>query len=192
MMTSRRRYIPNLSSHREDEYSRGERQALNSSIQGFASDFFKSAILRLQRRIESLPEVNFNGGMPCKQVHASYLDVPPLPPARLVLQVHDEMIYEVERNRILEVARVIKDELVTNEKNLGNVPVQVRIKIGDRWGSLEEWELPAEEAEYECDSSFEEGERESMEEEGETNGLGSAAIDHGYRMEEEETCGKYE
>jgi DNA polymerase-1 len=106
----RRRQIPELSSSNFRLRQAGERQAMNAGIQGLAADIFKVALVRLDRALE-------DGG------HAS----------RLILQVHDEVILEVdpsERERITELTL----DAMSGAFDL-RVPLEVHLAAGSSWAA---------------------------------------------------------
>lgn len=94
---------------------KAERQALNSTVQGSASDLVKNAILRMEKNIKRLKYEN-----DCK----------------LVLHLHDELFYEVNERKWKEIAKVLTYSM-ENCVTL-NVPLMVKIKVGSNWGELKE------------------------------------------------------
>ncbi|MGC8513739.1 MAG: DNA polymerase I [Acidimicrobiales bacterium] len=106
----RRRPIPELQSSRYQVRAAGERQAMNSGIQGLAADIFKVALVRLYGRIES-------EGM--RSV--------------LVLQVHDEVILEVPPDEETLAVSTVTDAM-TKAAEL-DVPLTVNLAWGDNWAS---------------------------------------------------------
>jgi len=104
----RRRRIPELSSSNFNVRQAGERQAMNSAIQGLAADIFKVALIGIDEHIE-------------KQSLGS----------RLILQVHDEVILEVpseEEDHILEKV----PEIMKNAYDL-RVDLEVNMSFGSTW-----------------------------------------------------------
>jgi DNA polymerase-1 len=87
-----------------------ERQAMNAGIQGLAADIFKSALVRLDR-----------------QLRAEGLE------ARLILQVHDEVVVEAPPAEKERVSEVIIDAL-TNAASL-SVPLEVSLNWGENWAA---------------------------------------------------------
>jgi DNA polymerase-1 len=87
-----------------------ERQAMNAGIQGLAADIFKSALVRLDR-----------------QLTAEGLD------ARLILQVHDEVVVEAPPDEKDRVSDVMIDAL-TNAATL-SVPLEVSLNWGENWAA---------------------------------------------------------
>ena len=84
----RRRYLPELSSSNFNLRSFGERVARNMPIQGTAADVMKLAMIRVWTRLRG-----------------------ELPQARLLLQVHDELIVECPRDQQEAAARILKEEM---------------------------------------------------------------------------------
>ena len=104
----RRRYIPELSSGKKMEAAFGERVAMNSPIQGTAADIIKLAMVNIARRLTE-------GGYD----------------ARLILQVHDELIIETNKACAEQVGQLLKSEM-ENAVSL-SVPLTVEISSGDSW-----------------------------------------------------------
>jgi DNA polymerase-1 len=90
----------------------GERMAINMPVQGTSADIIKIAMLRLDEEIT-------RRGLK----------------SRLILQVHDELIFEVPEGE-LQVMEEIVPELMSGALQL-SVPIKVDIKIGRRWGDME-------------------------------------------------------
>jgi DNA polymerase I len=87
-----------------------ERQAMNAGIQGLAADIFKSALVRLDRELT-----------------AQNLE------ARLILQVHDEVVVEAPEHEQERVSEVMVDAL-TNAARL-SVPLEVSLSWGENWAA---------------------------------------------------------
>lgn len=104
----RRRYIPELSSSKKQEVAFGERVAMNSPIQGTAADIIKLAMVNISRK---LAEKGFD--------------------ARLILQVHDELIIEAHKSCADEVRSLLKAEM-ENAVTL-SVPLTVEVASGASW-----------------------------------------------------------
>ncbi|MEZ5383108.1 MAG: DNA polymerase I [Microthrixaceae bacterium] len=104
----RRRQIPELASRVRAIRQAGERQAMNAGIQGLAADIFKLALVRLDAALEE------RGGT-----------------ARLILQVHDEVVLEVPPAEEAEVTKVVEDAMV-GAFDL-RVPLAVNLAFGDTW-----------------------------------------------------------
>ncbi|MGI8793408.1 MAG: DNA polymerase I [Acidimicrobiales bacterium] len=104
----RRRQIPELASSNYRIRQAGERQAMNAGIQGLAADIFKVALVRLDAALEA------------KALQA-----------RVILQVHDEVILEVSPEEA-EQAEAIVREVMCGAAEL-NVPLEVNVAWGDTW-----------------------------------------------------------
>ena len=104
----RRRYIAELSGKNKMQQKFGERVAMNSPIQGTAADLIKIAMVRVHNRLK-------REGLQ----------------ARLILQVHDELLIEAKRD-CAEKAMVILREEMENAARLA-VPLTVEIHAGDTW-----------------------------------------------------------
>jgi DNA polymerase-1 len=108
----RRRYIPELASKNRNIRQFGERTAINSPIQGTAADIIKLAMINIHHRLQrqSLK-------------------------TRMILQVHDELIFEVPEGDIEATQQLVTQEM-ENAAQL-DVPLLVNIKTGDNWAELE-------------------------------------------------------
>ena len=107
----RRRYIPELSSTKKTLQAFGQRVAMNSPIQGSAADIIKMAMIRIARRLEH-----------------SHFD------ARLILQVHDELLIECRRDQAQEVSALMREEMEhTVQLRKWPFPLTVDVQIGDNW-----------------------------------------------------------
>jgi DNA polymerase-1 len=110
-ITGRRRPIPELQSSDPAQRSYGERQAVNSPIQGSAADVIKVAMI----------DVN-------KKLHAE------LPTTKMILQVHDELIFEVPEKDLVKARHLVKDEMEGVGPRLGlSVPLKVELGTGHNW-----------------------------------------------------------
>ncbi|HSV56972.1 MAG TPA: DNA polymerase, partial [Magnetospirillaceae bacterium] len=110
-LLGRRRPVPAVVSRNKNEKQAAERVAVNTPIQGSAADIVKIAMLRVREALaRSVPE------------------------ARLLLQVHDELIAEVPEARAAEAAAVMKREMMEAVKL--SVPLRVDVETAARWGDL--------------------------------------------------------
>jgi len=105
---SRRRYLPELKSSNFNTRAFGERVALNMPIQGTAADIMKIAMLNVSRRLD-----------------AEKLS------AKLILQVHDELIVECVESEADAVCRLLQEEM-ENAASL-SVPLLAETKVGKSW-----------------------------------------------------------
>lgn len=107
-MFGRRRYIPELSSSKAQLKNFGERVAMNSPIQGSAADIIKIAMVNTEKALEK-----------------SGID------AKIVLQVHDELILEAADNCVNEACELLKREMENAVKL--SVPLTAEVSFGKRW-----------------------------------------------------------
>lgn len=107
----RRRPIPELQSGDPVQRGIGERMAVNSPIQGTAADLIKVAMINVHKKLhEELPHV------------------------KMILQVHDELIFEVPDHDLEEAKRLVKQEMEDVGKHLGlSVPLKVDLGVGKNW-----------------------------------------------------------
>ena len=111
-MYGRRRYLPELNGPDGGARAQAERIAVNTPIQGSAADLIKLAMVRLHA---TLAERRL--------------------PARIVLQVHDELLLEVQ-NASLDAVREALSREMEGVAGL-RVPLRVELKIGPNWGELQ-------------------------------------------------------
>lgn len=107
-MFGRRRPVPELSSGNYMQRSFGERVAMNSPIQGTAADIIKIAMIRVSQRLLS-------EGLQ----------------ARVVLQVHDELLVETPVPEKEQVRRILEEEMASAAELL--VPLVVEVGEGENW-----------------------------------------------------------
>ena len=112
-LLGRRRYFPNLKSGTNFNLrQREEREAINAPIQGTAADIIKLAMLKLPTRLKE-------AGLG----------------AKLLLQVHDELILEVPKAELPKTAALVK-QVMENAYAL-SIPVTTDARSGASWGELE-------------------------------------------------------
>ena len=104
----RKRYIPELLGTNKMQQKFGERVAMNSPIQGTAADLIKLAMIRVHRRLRE-----------------EGLD------ARLILQVHDELLVEAHRDCAAQAEKILQEEM--EQVAALAVPLTVEIHVGENW-----------------------------------------------------------
>ena len=104
----RRRYIPELRDRNFNIRAFGERTAANSPIQGSAADLIKIAMIRIRDRLNA---ERFS--------------------ARMLLQVHDELVFEVPTDELAAVTALVKHEM-EHAASL-SVPLVVDVGSGHNW-----------------------------------------------------------
>ncbi|MBI3251707.1 MAG: DNA polymerase I [Candidatus Omnitrophica bacterium] len=104
----RRRYIPEIASRDPRLKSFAERTAINAPLQGTASDIIKIAMNRIAARLE-------------KEGLRS----------RMILQVHDELLFEAPRSETRKLVGLVKEEMTGAAEF--KVPMDVSVKAGPNW-----------------------------------------------------------
>ncbi|MDR0475928.1 MAG: DNA polymerase I [Treponema sp.] len=107
----RRRYIQAINSGNKTEKAAAERVAVNTPIQGSAADIVKTAMIKVDAALAAAGN-----------------------PAKLLLQVHDELILECKQGMAKDAAALIRHEM-ENAVAL-NIPLRVSIETGKRWGDF--------------------------------------------------------
>jgi len=109
-MLGRRRPITGLDSENAGQRTLAERVAVNTPIQGSAADLIKLAMLGVERRIAT-------AGLPCD----------------MVLQVHDELVFEVDEDAVDEASAIVSEEMENPEGLDLDVPIVVNLASGRSW-----------------------------------------------------------
>ena len=104
----RRRYLKDINSQNAIVRGSAERNAINAPIQGSAADIIKLAMIAIQKRLKS-----------------EHID------SKMILQVHDELVFDVHKNEIYEIKIFIKEEMENTFKL--EVPLVVDIGIVANW-----------------------------------------------------------
>jgi len=113
----RRRYFPGLRSPLPQIRAQAERMAVNAPIQGTQSDIIKLAMVKADDLIRTR---GWEGKV------------------RLLMQVHDELVYEVDEKDAEEMAQEIREamEKVTPAEKLHGVPIVAEASLGKNWGEM--------------------------------------------------------
>lgn len=115
-LMGRRRYLPNIKHKNFNLRSFAQRTAMNTPIQGTAADIIKKAMVDLYASFQSS---NFK--------------------SKMVLQVHDELIFDCLKDELDQIARLVK-RIMEHTVEL-KVPLTVDMKTGEDWYSLEKYEV---------------------------------------------------
>jgi DNA polymerase-1 len=94
-----------------------ERAAINAPIQGSASEIMRLAMIRLSKKLSDKKNIQ----------------------SKMLLQIHDELIFEVPKNNEKIMVKLIKDEMasvVKSDHHSFSIPLTVDINVGDNWGML--------------------------------------------------------
>ncbi|MCR4276149.1 MAG: DNA polymerase [Candidatus Parcubacteria bacterium] len=113
----RRRQFPEMKSSLPYVRAQAERMAINAPLQGTSADIIKLAMVRID---EMLTEEKASED------------------AYLLLQVHDELVYEIRTGRLEVLSKKIKDimESALSDKETRGVPLIATMKTGPNWGSM--------------------------------------------------------
>lgn len=107
-LLNRRRYLPELREERSRERSFAQRTAINTPVQGSAADMIKLAMINIQRE---LWERDLG--------------------TKLIIQVHDELVFEAPKGELEEVSQLVKEKMETAITL--KVPIKVDIGWGENW-----------------------------------------------------------
>ncbi len=108
----RRRYVPELRNANKNVRKLGERIAFNARVQGTAADIIKTAMIDIQPRLPAFG-------------------------ADMLMQVHDELVFDVDERRVDEVAALAVERMVAAYDL--DPPLEVEVKVGERWGRVDPW-----------------------------------------------------
>jgi DNA polymerase-1 len=108
----RKRYIPGIHAGNRNERLAAEREAVNAPIQGTAADVIKAAMLKVDEAMRA-------AGLR----------------SRMILQVHDELLFEIDPAEEGEMIRLVRKEM--QEAYHLDVPLTVETKVGGNWRDVE-------------------------------------------------------
>jgi len=108
------RYLPEINPGVQQIRAAAERMAINMPIQGTAADLMKLAMIEVLKEIKN----NFSADE-----------------VKMILQVHDELVFEVKKNLVKKFSARVK-EIMENVYQL-RVPIIVDVEVGDNWGETE-------------------------------------------------------
>jgi len=117
-LLGRRRYIADMTSRNSAVRNAAERMAINMPIQGTAADIMKMAMRRVYDRLAETESL-----------------------ARVMLQVHDELVVEVPRDDVDATAQILCDEMSAAYSL--DVPLVVDLRTGTNWDEMTRIKLPA-------------------------------------------------
>uniref|UniRef100_A0A6Q2ZFJ9 DNA-directed DNA polymerase n=1 Tax=Esox lucius TaxID=8010 RepID=A0A6Q2ZFJ9_ESOLU len=130
----RRRYLPNITHSNTHARAHAERQAVNTTVQGSAADIVKLATVNIQNRLRKTYPTT-----PPSHQHSGHRGVTRLRGAFFVLQLHDELIYEVTEDDLIQVAQIVKSEMERAVKL--HVKLKAKVKVGPSWGNLQDLDI---------------------------------------------------
>ena len=113
----RRTYIKGINDKNYNVRNFQERAAINAPIQGSASEVMRLAMIRLNKRFKDLKNIQ----------------------SKVLLQIHDELIFEVPNIELKKISTIIKEEMtsvVNSNLHSFSIPLTVDINSGNNWGML--------------------------------------------------------
>ena len=115
----RKRHFPGIQSGAPFIRAAAERMAINAPVQGTAADIVRISMMEVYKAL-----VDTNGK------------------AKILLQVHDELVFEVHESildeTIIKVSKIM--ESVLKDKETHGVPIKVDVSVGDNWLELNPWQ----------------------------------------------------
>jgi DNA polymerase-1 len=111
-LLGRRRYIPEINSPNMNVRQAAERAAINMPVQGTAADIIKIAMNRIDAEMQARRLTS-----------------------RMILQVHDELIFECPAREVDAVRELAVDIMPLRQRRM-KVPLKVDIKVGENWGDM--------------------------------------------------------
>jgi len=112
----RRRYLPEIYSPVPQIVAEAERMAINMPVQGTAADIIKIAMVKIAA---GLPKIS--------------------PSSKMILQVHDELVFEVAEREAEKVAQFVRKTMEGAVKL--KVPLVAAVEIGENWGEMEKYKI---------------------------------------------------
>jgi len=113
----RRTYLTGINDKNFNIRNFQERAAINAPIQGSASELMRLAMIRIDNKLTEKKNIK----------------------SKILLQIHDELIFETEENEVKNLSKLIKDEMTSvknSEHHSFSVPILVDLNLGDNWGLL--------------------------------------------------------
>jgi DNA polymerase-1 len=113
----RRSHFININDKNYNVRNFQERAAINAPIQGSASEIMRLAMIRLNKKLNEKKKQNL----------------------KILLQIHDELIFEAPKEEAKQISKIIVDEMssvANSEQHSFSIPLTVDLNIGDNWGAL--------------------------------------------------------
>ncbi len=110
-LMGRRRYVSGLHEQNKNLYQAAARIAVNSPVQGTSAELIKKAMINIHKKLEEKYQS-----------------------AKIILQIHDELVLQVPNEQVEFVEKIIKKEMETVENWI--IPLKVATKIGKNWESV--------------------------------------------------------
>ena len=123
----RRRYLPAIYSRNPKEKAHAERQAINTICQGSAADLIKKAMIDIHKELCALEAQHRQHQRPtCGSEYWA---------ARMILQIHDELLFEVHSGYLDAVQQIVR-RCMESAIHL-RVPTPIKFRVGQSWGQLQ-------------------------------------------------------
>ncbi|XP_051692628.2 DNA polymerase nu isoform X2 [Oryctolagus cuniculus] len=145
-VTGRRRPLPRICAQEPHLRAQAERQAVNFVVQGSAADLCKMAMIRIFAAVSSSPTLTARKPERMSPPRTPHVQAPasqatPALPCRLVAQIHDELLFEVEDAQIPEFAALVRGTMESLQQVPAlelqlQVPLKVSLSVGRSWGHL--------------------------------------------------------
>ena len=113
----RRSHFININDKNYNVRNFQERAAINAPIQGSASEIMRMAMIRLDKKLNEKKNQN----------------------TKMLLQIHDELIFETPKDEVKRISKLITDEMssvVNSDQHSFSIPLTVDLNTGDNWGTL--------------------------------------------------------
>src|SRR3989338_4044043 len=127
-ISCRRRYIPELQASNKAIQAFGERAAINHPIQGTSADMIKIAMVEISKELSVVSRQSSESRIADSKAGLKTES------CQLILQVHDELLFECNENSLQDLAKLVKEKM-ENALKL-SVPVIVDLKTGPNWGEM--------------------------------------------------------
>ncbi|KAL1210307.1 Helicase and polymerase-containing protein TEBICHI [Cardamine amara subsp. amara] len=131
-LNGRRRFLSKIKFGNAKEKSKAQRQAVNSMCQGSAADIIKIAMINIYSAIAE--DIGTTASSSSTESRFHMLKGR----CRILLQVHDELVLEVDHSYTKEAAMLLQSSMENAVSLL--VPLHVKLKVGKTWGSLEPYQ----------------------------------------------------
>ena len=113
----RRTYLTGINDKNYNIRNFQERAAINAPIQGSASELMRLAMIRIDNKLADKKNAR----------------------SKILLQIHDELIFETEEREVKNLSKIIEEEMTSvknSEHHSFSVPILVDLNLGDNWGLL--------------------------------------------------------
>ena len=113
----RRSHFTNINDKNYNIRNFQERAAINAPIQGSAAEIMRLAMIRLNKRLSDQKNQK----------------------TKMLLQIHDELIFETPKEEAKRISKIIIDEMssvVKSEQHSFSIPLTVDLNTGENWGTL--------------------------------------------------------